>query len=39
MHGYSTFCAPTPFQEGIAAALDNEPESFFTDVRSSPECD
>eukprot|EP00036_Acanthoecidae_sp_10tr_P016889 CAMPEP_0206311756 /NCGR_PEP_ID=MMETSP0106_2-20121207/13630_1 /ASSEMBLY_ACC=CAM_ASM_000206 /TAXON_ID=81532 /ORGANISM="Acanthoeca-like sp., Strain 10tr" /LENGTH=404 /DNA_ID=CAMNT_0053743019 /DNA_START=38 /DNA_END=1252 /DNA_ORIENTATION=+ len=32
MHGYSTFSAPTPFQEGIAAALTSEPDTFFEGV-------
>lgn len=28
MHGYTTFCAPTPLQEGIAAAIRAEPPDF-----------
>jgi len=29
-----SFSAPTPLQEGIAAALNDEPETFYTDLAS-----
>ena len=32
IHGYTTFAAATPLQEGIAAALNGEPDSFYDGV-------